>query len=111
MGFWEAIVVIVAIVMIGKVMSGGRWNRETRRWERSSPDNPYLRNELPDVVPQLRKDIARLNERVATLEKLATDPARRLADEIDLLHRPSPQSSPLSATRPTPEGGRPHDPR
>ena len=111
MDFWEAVVLIVAIVMIGKVMSGGRWNRETRRWERISAENPYLRNELHDLVPQLRKDIARLNERVATLEKLATDPARRLADEIDRLHCPPPLSSPLSATRPTPERSSGSDPR
>lgn len=86
MGFWEAVVLIVVIVTIGKVMSGGRWNRETRRWERYSPENPYVRQGLVEDVPQLRKDIARLNERVATLEKLAIDPARRLSDEIDRLN-------------------------
>ena len=86
MGFWEAVVLIVVIVTIGKVMSGGRWNRETRRWERYSPENPYVRQGLGEDVPQLRKDIARLNERVATLEKLAIDPARRLSDEIDRLN-------------------------
>lgn len=86
MGFWEAVVLIVAIVIIGKVMSGGRWNSETRKWERYSPENPYVRHGMVEDVPQLRKDIARLNERVATLEKLAIDPARRLSEEIDRLH-------------------------
>jgi hypothetical protein len=85
MDFWEAVVLIVAIVVIGKVMSGGRWNRETRRWERHSPDNPYVRMGQTDDIPQLRKEIAKLNERVATLEKIATDPGRQLSEEIERL--------------------------
>jgi len=85
MDFWEAVVLIVAIVVIGRVMSGGRWNRETRRWERYSPQNPYVQQGLADDAPQLRKEIARLNDRVATLERLAVDPARNLANEIEQL--------------------------
>lgn len=85
MGFWEAAVLIVAIVMIGRVMSGGRWNKETRRWERNSPDNPYVRMGQVEEAPQLRKEIAKLQDRVATLEKLAVDPARSLSDEIERL--------------------------
>ena len=85
MGFWESMVLIVAIVVIGRVMSGGRWNRETRRWERSSPDNPYVRSAANDQVPLLRKEIAKLNERVQTLEKIAIDPSRQLSDEIERL--------------------------
>lgn len=85
MDFWEAVVLIVAIVVIGRVMSGGRWNKETRRWERNSPDNPYVRMGQLDEVPQLRKEIAGLKDRVVTLEKLATDPGRQLADEIEKL--------------------------
>jgi hypothetical protein len=90
MDFWEAVVLIVAIVVIGRVMSGGRWNKETRRWERNSPDNPYVRQGLVDDVPQLRKEIAKLNERVATLEKIAVDPSRQLSEEIDRLRNLPP---------------------
>ena len=85
MDFWEAVVLIVAIVVIGRVMSGGRWNKETRRWEKYSQDNPYVRQGLADEAPLLRKDIARLNARVETLERLATDPGRQLSDEIEKL--------------------------
>jgi len=85
MGFGEAAVLIVAIVMIGKVMGGGRWNKETNRWDRHSPDNPYVRIGQLDEVPQLRKDLAALKDRVVTLEKLATDPVRQLSDEIEKL--------------------------
>lgn len=85
MDFWEAVVLIVAIVVIGRVMSGGRWNKQTRRWERHSPDNPYVRSAATDEVPLLRKEIARLNDRVQTLEKIAIDPSRQLSDEIERL--------------------------
>lgn len=91
MEFFEAVVWIVAIVMVGKVMSGGRWNKETRRWERHSPDNPYVRMGQLDDVPQLRKEIAALKDRVVTLEKLATDPGRQLSDEIEKLRAIPPR--------------------
>lgn len=90
MGFWEAAVIIVALVVIAKVMSGGRWNKETRRWERHSPDNPYVRAGMVDESPQLRREINRLNERVATLERLVTDPSRQLSDEIERLRSHPP---------------------
>jgi hypothetical protein len=91
MDFWEAVVLIVAIVVIGRVMGGGRWNKDTRRWERHSPDNPYVRMGQLDEVPQLRKEIAGLKDRVVTLEKLATDPGRQLADEIEQLRAIRPR--------------------
>lgn len=93
MGFWEAVVLIVAIVVIGKVMTGGRWNKETRRWERHSPDNPYVRMGQQDDVPQLRKEIAGLKERIVTLEKLAIDPGRQLSDEIERLRTLPPRNA------------------
>ncbi len=91
MDFWEAVVLIVAIVVVGRVMAGGRWNKETRRWEKHSPDNPYVKQGLMSDDAGLRKEIARLNDRVATLERIATDPGKQLADEIEQLrHRPAP---------------------
>ncbi|TPE63997.1 hypothetical protein FJQ54_03950 [Sandaracinobacter neustonicus] len=101
MDFLEAVVLIVAIVMIGKVMSGGRWNKETRRWEKYSPENPYVRmGQVNDEAPLLRKEITALKERVATLEKLATDPGRQLSDEIEKLRA-------IPTRRPTGENDRP----
>ena len=101
MDFWEAVVLIVGIVMIGKVMSGGRWNKETRKWEKYSPENPYVRmGQVDGEVPQLRKEIAGLKDRIATLEKLATDPGRQLSDEIEKLRSLPPR-------KPAGEGDRP----
>lgn len=99
MEFFEAVVWIVAIVVVGKVMSGGRWNKETRRWERHSPDNPYVRMGQLEDVPQLRKEIAALKDRVVTLEKLATDPGRQLSDEIEKLRAIPPRDRTGEAPR------------
>lgn len=98
MDFWEAVVLIVAIVVIGRVMSGGRWNKETRRWERNSPDNPYVRMGQLDEVPQLRKELTGLKDRVATLEKLAIDPGRQLSDEIERLRALPVRDTPRDRT-------------
>ena len=100
MGFWEAAVIIVAIVVVGRVMSGGRWNKETRRWEKYSPENPYVRMGQTDEAPQLRKEITALKDRVVTLENLATDPGRQLSDEIEKLRSLPPR-------KPAGEGDRP----
>lgn len=81
--FWEAAVVIALGWMVYKVMQGGRWNRETRRWESYSRDNPYVKSGTAigeDL--RARKEIEDLRQRVATLERLATDPAHRLDAEI-----------------------------
>jgi len=90
MGFWEAAILIVAIVVIGRVMSGGRWNRDMRRWENYSPNNPYVRTGQLEEAPKLKAEIARLQERVATLEKLAVDPTQRLSREIEELRKQPP---------------------
>jgi hypothetical protein len=100
MDFWEAVVMIVGIIVVGRVMGGGRWNKETRRWESNSPDNPYaVRMGQRDDVPQLRKEIAALKDRVVTLEKLATDPGRQLADEIERLRALPPRDGQRETAR------------
>ncbi len=80
---FEAAVIITIAWMVWNVMKGGRWNRETRRWERHSPDNPYVKagTALGEDL-RARKEIEDLRQRVATLERLVTDPAVRLEAEI-----------------------------
>lgn len=73
---FEMVVVIVLIVMVARVAK----HRATLR----SSYGPA--NDLE--IERLRDQVILLDRRVQTLEKLATDPARRLADEIDALkHR------------------------
>ncbi len=80
-----AVIAILAWVVVN-VARGGRWNRETGRWERfgaGRPDAPTGR--LTGVDLSARQDIEDLRRRVATLERLVTDPALRLGEEIDRL--------------------------
>jgi hypothetical protein len=71
-GVFEMVVLIVLIGTIGKIVS--------------------KRMAMPKAAPQvdaenqrLQSEVARLNERIHVLERLATDPAKRLSDEIESL--------------------------
>ena len=71
-GVFEMVVLIVLIATIGKIVS--------------------KRMALPTPAPavdaenqRLQAEVARLNERIHVLERLATDPAKRLSDEIESL--------------------------
>lgn len=71
MGPFEMVVAIVFIVAVAGVV-------KTRAAKGGYP-------EAEDQIARLRTQVDQLNERVKVLEKLATDPSRRLADEIERL--------------------------
>lgn len=95
-GLWEAFAIVGSLWVIAGVMKGGRWNRDKMRWERHSPDNPYVKSgQLPPAEDlRARHELEDLRARVATLEKLVTDPAARLDAEIARLgeERPRPEA-------------------
>jgi len=72
---FEMVVLIVAIVVFGKIAL-----QYMKQKGRARPD-AEAENE------RLRGEIGNLKDRIATLERLATDKSRRLADEIDALGR------------------------
>jgi hypothetical protein len=71
---FEMVVLIVAIVVLGKVFA------ERARSRRGRP-------EVDAENERLRQEMAGLKDRIATLERLATDKRQLLADEIDALGR------------------------
>lgn len=78
---FEMVVMIVLIVTIGKVLSNrvsGRRLRE-KLAEQVGGDTDSAENR------RLQAEVARLNDRIKVLERLATDPAKRLSDEIESL--------------------------
>ena len=83
---FEMVVLIILIVTIGRVVSGRMGIRTDRAKNRA-----LARGEAPDdsvavaEAARLRNEVTRLNERIQVLERLATDPAKRLSDEIDSL--------------------------
>jgi hypothetical protein len=93
MNQFEMIVMIVLIVTIGRVLSnrfGGGAARLSRRDEKRAALAAMLQPKLPDGVSaeeadRMKNEIKRLNERLAVLERIAVDPAKRLSDEIDRL--------------------------
>jgi hypothetical protein len=82
---FEMVVAIIAIVTVGRVLRaryGDTPDKSLRAMKRlvgkSDVDAEAENN-------RLNAEIARLNERIRVLERLATDPAKRLSDEIDSL--------------------------
>lgn len=76
---FEMVVLIVAIVVFGKVMSS--------RFRNSS-----ARSEQGDIAiaaenARLKHEMQQLKDRIGTLERIAVDKRHRLADEIDALGR------------------------
>jgi hypothetical protein len=87
--FWEAVVILGGIWLVVNVMNGGRWDKKRMRWEKHSPENPYVKaGTLPPAEDlRARRELEDLRARVATLEKLATDPTQRLEREIEALRK------------------------
>lgn len=90
----EFVIVIVAIVMFTSVVKTAlraKYGITLRRRHRNGGHE-----ELPGADRQvellgnensaLKGQVARLEERIAVLERIATDKSRRLADEIDALN-------------------------
>jgi hypothetical protein len=92
MNQYEMIVLIVATVILGRIimarMGGG--TRLSRREEKRAALAAMLQPQVSggasaEEAERMKSEIKRLNDRLAVLERIATDPAKRLADEIDSL--------------------------
>ena len=86
---FEMVVAIIAIVTVGKVLSAkygvNAWGKRSRR------DGEFIAPP-PDALSiedgtRMKAEIDRLNARLAVLERLATDPSKRLSDQIDALSK------------------------
>lgn len=72
---FEMVVLIVAIVVVGRAFTQRQRNRGATD-PAATAENARLRNE-----------VQQLKDRIATLERIAIDKRSRLADEIDALGR------------------------
>ncbi len=84
---FEMVVLIILIVTIGRVVSArygiNAWDRKGRHGPAADPQKLVS---IEDGA-RMKHEIDRLNERIAVLERLATDPSKRLSDQIDALGR------------------------
>ncbi len=82
----EMIVLIVFIVVMGRVISArygvNAWGRKRDRGFVNLPPQDAV---SVDDGARMKAEIDRLNNRVQVLERLVTDPSRRLSDQIDAL--------------------------
>ncbi len=86
---FEMVVAIIAIVTIGKVLSAkygvNAWGKRGRRGQDFIAP-PQDAVSIEDGT-RMKAEIDRLNARLAVLERLATDPSKRLSDQIDALSK------------------------
>ncbi len=73
MSVYTMVVVIVLIVTIGRIYQSR---------QKIALKSPPPAGDTPETR-RLQSEVARLNERIQVLERLATDPAKRLSDEIE----------------------------
>ncbi|WP_310496723.1 hypothetical protein [Sandarakinorhabdus sp.] len=76
---FEMVVMIILIVTIGKVLTGRKNRISEIKDQLVGEDRGGAEN------TRLQSEVARLNDRIRVLERLATDPAKRLSDEIESL--------------------------
>jgi uncharacterized protein YlxW (UPF0749 family) len=85
LGVFTMVVMIVLIVTIGRVLRAKygdpTLSRRGRRYAALVQQNDGTNEE----AARLRNEVTRLNDRIQVLERLATDPAKRLSDEIEQL--------------------------
>ena len=83
---FEMVVLIILIVTIGRVVSGRMGNRRDRDRLRAIDRGAGADDSAAIAeAARLRSEVTRLNERIQVLERLATDPGKRLSDEIEAL--------------------------
>jgi hypothetical protein len=84
---FEMTVAIILIVTIGRVLRA-RYG-DTPDKSLKAMKNALGKGDADGTAEtenrRLQAEVARLNDRIQVLERLATDPARRLSDEIDAL--------------------------
>ncbi|WP_379545837.1 hypothetical protein ACFCW2_09185 [Qipengyuania sp. DSG2-2] len=81
MSFWSAIVLGLIILCVTALLM----QRAENRSDAKKASGGERERELESERDAARGELADLRERVKVLEKIATDPARRTAEEIEKL--------------------------
>ncbi|MGB3721255.1 MAG: hypothetical protein WA979_00370 [Pacificimonas sp.] len=95
---WGSPLFVIAIIAVcGAITLGRNWIQAqhgydlTDEWggkeTKSSPDQDRKVELLTNENSALKGQVSRLEERLSVLERIATDPTKRLSDEIDALSR------------------------
>lgn len=80
------VVMIVLIVTVGRIYSAKHGLDTSRRGRRMRREGlVQVDQQSSEEADRLKREVTRLNDRIAVLERIATDPAKRLSAEIDAL--------------------------
>jgi hypothetical protein len=88
MGFWEFVLAISAVSIIGGVIN--TWIKARHGYPLADEDksSPASRRKMDAICAEnqeLKSQVSELTERLAVLERIATDPAERVSREIERL--------------------------
>jgi|tagenome__1003787_1003787.scaffolds.fasta_scaffold20493753_3 hypothetical protein len=90
MTFWTFVLAISAVSIVGGIVN--TWIKVRHGYpikEDCGPQSPAKTRQMDAICAEnqdLKATVARLEDRLKVLERIATDPSRRLAAEIDELH-------------------------
>jgi uncharacterized protein YlxW (UPF0749 family) len=87
MNFWELIWIMMFAIPLVAIIGGLSTQRLKMRLEAGQTAASGQVAQLTAELAQTRTDMARLQDRVNVLERLATDGDRKLANDIDRLRR------------------------
>lgn len=81
------VVMIVLIVTVGRIYSAKHGLDTSRRGRRLRSEGrvEIVDQHSSEEADRLKREVTHLNERIQVLERIATDPAKRLSAEIDAL--------------------------
>lgn len=85
---WDSpifVIVIIAMVMVTAIITTWMQSRVTARTAAADGEAERKAALLGAENSQLKSEVGRLEQRIAVLERIATDPAERTAREIEHL--------------------------
>jgi hypothetical protein len=94
MNIWEIVPIMVFAIPLVAIIGGLSTQRLKMKLEAGQAEATGQAAQLAAELAQTRADVARLQDRVNVLERLATDGDRKLATDIERLRRNDPSNLP-----------------
>ena len=94
MNIWEIVPIMVFAIPLVAIIGGLSMQRLKMKLEAGQAEATGQAAQLAAELALTRADVARLQDRVNVLERLATDGDRKLATDIERLRRNDPSNLP-----------------
>jgi hypothetical protein len=88
MGFWSFVLAISVVSIVGGIINTWIKARHGYPLEDKETQTPASKRKMDAICAEnaeLKEQLAKVTQRLATLERIATDPAERVSREIEQL--------------------------